>query len=109
MIRFGATSWWVVSMTTEGEYWTPTPDEKLPYCWKALDCRRIGISDIVRSVGGEASEPDEFLMGWTVPFAIYAKLLGEQGGEPLVKGNQVLSVFPALKFVLGPRNSQSGN
>lgn len=70
---------------------------------------RIGISYIVRSVVGEASEPDEFLVGWTVPFAIYAKPLGEQGREPLVKGNQVLSVFPALKFVLGPRISQRGS
>jgi len=58
---------------------------------------------------GEASEPDEFLVCWTVPFAIYAKLLGEQGRELLVKGNEVLGVLPALKFVLGARISQRGN
>jgi hypothetical protein len=41
-----------------------------------------------------------------VPFTIYAKLLGEQGGEPLIEGNQVLGVFPALEFILGAQISE---
>jgi len=109
MIRFGATSWWVVSMTTEGAYWTLTPDEKLPYFWKALDCRSENRGQLHSAVVGEGSEPDEFLVCWTVPFAIYAKLLGKQSGEPLIKGNQVLGVFAALKFVLGALISQRVN
>jgi hypothetical protein len=53
-----------------------------------------------------ASQPDEFFVCWAVPFAIYAKLLGEEGGEPLIEGNQVLSVFPALEFILGAQISR---
>ena len=44
--------------------------------------------------------PHEFLVSRIVPFVIYAKLLREQRGKGLVKSDQVLRIFAALKLVL---------
>lgn len=45
--------------------------------------------------------PHEFLVCRIVPFIIiYAKLLGEQRGKGLVKSDQILRIFAALKLVL---------
>ena len=75
MMRFCAAAWWVASIAKEGAYCTPTPDEKLPYFWKALDSPRVGVSHLAQTVVGEANGPDEFLVCWTVPLAVYTKFL----------------------------------
>jgi hypothetical protein len=68
-------------------------------------CRRLGKLYIQMRVskGGPKEKravPDKFLMRRTVSFVICAKLLREERGKSLVKGDQVLSVLPTLKLVL---------
>jgi hypothetical protein len=49
----------------------------------------------------------EFLVCGTVSFAVHSKLLREKYRKYLVKGNQVLSVCPALKLVLSSRSQET--
>ena len=48
----------------------------------------------------DGSAPYKLLVSGALSFAIFAELFREQRRELLVKRDQVLSVFPALKLVL---------
>jgi hypothetical protein len=57
----------------------------------------------------EENGRDKVLGRRAVSFAVYTELLGEHRGKRLVKGYQILGVFPAFEFVLGAQMSGEVN